>query len=89
MTLTTKALTEMVAETHADLVAEEARERDTLTGGRSLYRLFAGQRLVALVTTYNEDRVIGRYRANGGKQDVTRVERATFGFPSDICTIVA
>jgi len=89
MNLSEKHLEEIRSETHADYMAEEANEKASLTGGRSLYKLWAGQRVMALITTYNKDRVLGRYQMNGGKAEITNIERISYGFPEDVCKVYA
>ncbi len=89
MQLTDKQLEELRSEAHADYMAEEANEKASLTAGRSLYKLKEGQKVVALITTYNKDRVMGRYQMNGGKANVTEIERMSYGFPEDVCNIYA
>ena len=74
-------------EAHADYMAEEANEKASLTAGRSLYKLWAGNKVAALITTYNLDRVQGRYTMNGGALEITRIERMSFGFPEDVCKV--
>lgn len=87
--LTDKDLEELRAERRRDYLAEEARERETLAGGRNLYRVLSGPKIVAFVSSYNADRVAERYRANGGKAEVTNVEQMTFGYPADVCNVFA
>ena len=87
--LNDKDLEMMRRELHNDYLAEEAKEKASLTGGRSLYRVLSGPKIVAFISSYNADRVVGRYRANGGEAEVTNVERVSFGYPADACQIFA
>lgn len=87
--LTEKQLIEMRDEAHADYLAEEAREATCMTGGRSLYKVWAGTEVVAFIATYNRDRVMGRYLANGGQKPVTQIERISYGYPKDTCEVYA
>lgn len=87
--ITEKDLIEIRNEARADLLAEEAKEKACLSGGRDLYRVLSGDKMVAFISSYNADRVHGRYLANGGKSEVTNIERITFGYPEDTCKIYA
>lgn len=87
--MNTQTLEMLRSEAHADYMAEEANEKASMTAGRSLYKLWAGNKVAALITTYNRDRVEGRYKMNGGTLEITRVERMSFGFPEDVCKVYA
>ena len=83
-----KVLKELQAEAHADYAPQYAV-------GRDLYRLVDGSgkdaTVVAFISAYDRARVLGKYIANGGKQNAARllVERIGLNVPADVTKIYA
>lgn len=87
MPLIAKHLEELVSERRQDYVAELHSGDPGMT--RSLFQVLSDTKLVAKISAFNEDRVRGRYVANGGESEITSVERLCTGVLQDTCEIYA
>ena len=60
-----------------------------LAYGRNLYKIWAGDRVVAFVTAAGFEAAGKAYRDNGGKAESIEVEQMSFGYPYDDITVYA
>ncbi|WP_432263472.1 hypothetical protein [Cupriavidus sp. TMH.W2] len=78
------------AESGNDIVrAADAAGATNVTAFGNLYKVWqSDQRLVvAILTAADGDKALARYREEGGKVAQVSIERMTFGYPHDSCTI--
>ena len=61
----------------------------TLNYFRNLYRVLANGNVVAFITAASADAASMAYYKAGGKAADLNIERMSFGYPEDVCTIYA
>jgi len=54
---------------------------------RNVYKVWAGQKVVAFITGRNEKEVVKKYGDNGGKHDNISVTQESFGWHEDVCSV--